>query len=228
MRVHTFCFGGADAFALQAALLAATRDARALLPGLRDAHVHRVLRYIATDSITAQQAQLPIAPRADEIQAIVECAFEGDTASQQGFPRVLAAVRGAGELLFAFETLSNVPIAPKRQAVEGGFRRWMLLRRSADTHDSFREAWFGRHARLVKELPHVDGYFQNLVAGRFDARGEPLAYDALPVDGIAQLCYADEAAMLASYASGARAPLREDGRALHSGNVTLLVEGARA
>jgi hypothetical protein len=34
--------------------------------------------------------------------------------------------------------------------------------------------------------------------------------------------------MAASYASDARAPLREDGRILHSGNVTYLVEGVRA
>jgi len=140
----------------------------------------------------------------------------------------MAAVRVAAEPLFAFHTFANVPIAPVRGAVEGGFRRWMLLRRAGPTRESFRADWFGRHADLVKHLPQVDGYVQHLVTGRYGSRGRPLDYDAAQVDGIAELCFADEAAMQASYASDARLPLRDDGRALLGGIATLLVHGEAA
>lgn len=216
MHVLTFCF--------RRGAFAAPPDLGLLL-GARETHVHRVLRRIPTDSISTEHAQVPLAPGAEDIGTIVECRFEDDATKQ--LSSAVTALRGAGEMLFGFEMLGNAPIAPKPRAAAGGFRRWMLLRRAAATQDAFRDAWFGRHAQLVKALPHVDGYFQHLVTRRFDARGETLGYEALPVDGVAQLCYADEAAMQASYASDARAPLREDGRALHSGNVTYLVEGAR-
>jgi hypothetical protein len=216
VQILTFCFSRAAAF---------SPPDRRLRMTAREVHVHRVLRRIPTDSIAAEQAHVPLAPGAHDIGAIVECSFESDAHAQ--LPRALATLRGAGELLFGFEMLRNAPIAATPEAAAGGFRRWMLLRRAAAGHETFRQAWSGRHARLVRALPRVDGYFQDLVTSRFDARGEPLAYEALPVDGVAQLCYADEVAMTASYASDARAPLREDGRALHSGNVTYLVEGER-
>jgi hypothetical protein len=138
-----------------------------------------------------------------------------------------ASLIGSGELLFGFESHANVPIAPVRGAVNGGFRRWMLLKRAADGVDAFRQAWFGRHAQLVQRLPHVEGYVQQLVTAHQGADGAPVPYDQLQVDGIAQLCYADEAAMGASYASEARLPLRDDGLALLAGNITYLVQGER-
>jgi uncharacterized protein involved in copper resistance len=76
----------------------------------------------------------------------------------------------------------------------------------------------------VKELPQVDGYLQNLVSARYDAQEKPTDYAALPIDGVAQLCFADEAAMDASYTSPARLPLRDDGRELLGKITTLLVQ----
>ncbi|PZR01706.1 MAG: hypothetical protein DI536_37520, partial [Archangium gephyra] len=139
-----------------------------------------------------------------------------------------AALDDSGERVCAFDAFSNVPVASVRGAGDGGFRRWMLLRRAAASPQAFRDAWFGRHADLVKQLPRVDGYVQHLVTARFGNNGEPVGYDGLRVDGIAELCFADESAMRESYASDARLPLRDDGRELLAGNVTLLVQGLRA
>lgn len=229
MNFHIVCLARAEPSALLRAALAA----RAALPALRQVQVQRVLRHIPTDSVTPDQAQQEIVPRAGEIQAVLACAFADEDSRAQAlaspaWSEFMAAVRVAAEPLFAFHTFANVPIAPVRGAVEGGFRRWMLLRRAGPTRESFRNDWFGRHADLVKHLPQVDGYVQHLVTGRYGSRGRPLDYDAAQVDGIAELCFADEAAMQASYASDARLPLRDDGRALLGGIATLLVHGEAA
>lgn len=219
MLVKTYC-------------LRSDRAVRAAPPPSHDALLYRVLRHIPTDSVRAEQAGTAMAPGADRIGAVLECAF-ADAATQERaaadpvWRAFEVALREAGELVFALDTLSKVPIAPRGAARDGGFRRWMLLKRAAPDAGAFRDAWFGRHAQLVSALPRVDGYSQNLVVARFDARLAPVPRDALQVDGIAALCFADEAAMLDAYASPARLPLRDDGRALLAGNVTLLVQGER-
>jgi hypothetical protein len=226
MNFHIVCLGRAE----PPALLRAGQGARAALPALRQVQVQRVLRHIPTDSVAPDQARQEIVPRAGEVQAVLACEFadEGARAEAMAMPAwsgFMDAVRAAGEPLLSFHTFANVPITPVRGAAEGGFRRWMLLRRAGPTREDFRDAWFGRHADLVKRLPQVDGYLQHLVTGRYDGRGRPLDYAGAQVDGIAELCFADEAAMQASYASEARIPLRDDGRELLGGIATLLVHG---
>ncbi len=222
MSTHILCLAGDAAV-------------RAVAPRLPNAqvHIYSVLRHIPTDSVTEEQARRPIVPDAERIHTILECCFPDAAAQAEAqagaqWRAFAAAVDESGERLCAFDVLSNVPVAPVRGAVDGGFRRWMLLRRAAASPEAFRDAWFGRHADLVKQLPRVDGYVQNLVTARFGADGQPAAYDSLRVDGIAELCFADESAMGESYASDARLPLRDDGRVLLAGNVTLLVQGVRA
>jgi len=222
MSTHIVCLAGD----------AAVRAALPRLPNTQ-VHIYRVLRHIPTDSVTEDQARRPIVPGAERIRTIVEFSFpdaEGQAQAQAGaeWRAFAAAVDESGERLCAFDALSNIPIAPVRGAAEGGFRRWMLLRRAAASPAAFRDAWFGRHADLVKQLPRVDGYVQNLVTARFGPDGQNAGHESLGVDGIAELCFADEDAMLEAYSTDARLPLRDDGRALLAGIVTLLVQGTRA
>lgn len=189
-----------------------------------------VLRHIPTDSITEEQAQRSLAPGAEATRGILECGFTDPAAralavAGSAWRAFEAALADSGGLLFAFDVDVHAPIPPVGSSREGGFRRWMLLRRAAASADVFREAWFGRHAALVRHLPRVQGYLQQLVVARYGPAMEGLDYAAMPVDGIAELCFADEAAMAASYASDARLPLRDDGRVLLAGNVTVLVQG---
>ena len=100
----------------------------------------------------------------------------------------------------------------------------MLLARNSATQEQFRDAWFGRHAQLVKQLPQIDGYLQNLVTARYDAASRPVGYDELPINGVAELCFASESAMNASYTSDARLPLRDDARELLVRITTVLVQ----
>jgi hypothetical protein len=198
---------------------AALAEAVRALPGLRQAQLLRVLRHIPTDSVRDPAATQAV-PGADRIQAVVELYFEGEVPAAQ-----VQALDWGAPALFSFDSRPNIPVPPRGAAAQGGFRRWMLLVRKAATQEQFRDAWFGRHAELLKALPHIDGYLQNLVGARYDAQGRAVDYAALPIDGIAEICFADEAAMTASYTSEARLPLRDDGRALLERITTVLVQG---
>lgn len=231
MHVQSFCLAGDDPLRLQKTLLALADHARNQLPQLQRVLVFRVLRNIPTDSVTADQALREILPRTDEIKAIVECSFvdeasRSEARASDAWSDWCDSLRNEGEVLYAFDSFENVPIKPIAGALNGGFRRWMPLKRAAASPDTFRDGWFGRHADLVQHLPHVQGYIQQLVDSRFEGDGSPSWYERLPVDGIAQLCFANEEKMRAAYSSDARLPLRDDGRTLLAGIATLLVHGA--
>ncbi len=197
--------------------------------GLCKVEVHRVLRHIPSDSVPDNQAHRGVVPQADHIDFILELYFneaqEAKAVSQsQGWIEFLQKIGQASSILFILDTESNVPIEPKGSAMRGGFRRWMLLARRAKTQREFRNAWFGRHADLVKKLPSVEGYLQNLVLARYNAQGQAADYEALTIDAVAELCFADEAAMHFCYTSPARLPLRDDGRELLGRITTVLVQ----
>lgn len=232
MLIKTLCLGTPPAG--EAAATAALRAAAARLAressGLREVQCLRVLRHIPTDSLNDQKSHNGVVPEADGLALVLEFYFDSEAAARAvaaspAWQAFRADVGAAAPVLFALDTQPNIPIAPAGAARDGGFRRWMLLARKAATPEQFRDAWFGRHADLVKQLPHVDGYLQNLVVAREDGSGAAADYARLPIDGIAELCFADEAAMNASYASGARLPLRDDGRDLLGRITTVLVQG---
>lgn len=232
MLIKTYCLAPARRDARAAGVLLRTA-AQALLgstPGLRQVQCLRALRHIPTDSVDNKGSHSGVTAEADAIDSVLELYFDDAAAAracmaQLSWSVFLEQVRAAAPVLFSLDTVPNIPIAPRGAAAAGGFRRWMLLARKAATQEQFRDAWFGRHADLVKQLPRVDGYLQNLVVTRYDASGREVGYDAMPIDGVAELCFADEAAMNACYASDARLPLRDDGRELLGRINTLLVQG---
>jgi hypothetical protein len=230
MLIKTFCLAAPPGASGAAVLAGPARTALTAVPGLREVQAFTVLRHIPTDSVPDGQSHSGVTREADRIALVVECRFDNalfaiQASTTPDWAAFMESLQSGRELLFGLDTFSNVPIAPVGQAVDGGFRRWMLLARKTTTQDEFRDAWFGRHADLVRALPGVEGYLQNLVIARQDAAGKGVSYKALPIDGVAQLCFADEAAMNASYASDARLPLRDDGRALLGRITTLLVQG---
>jgi hypothetical protein len=227
MLIRTICL----AAPVDGAVHAAVTRLSGQVAGLRQVQGLAVLRHIPTDSVVDDgKSHRGVVPDADRIAAVLELYFDDAAAATQGtsgaaWAGFMEQLGAAAPVLFAFDTLANIPIAPRAAALRGGFRRWMLLARKASTQEQFRDAWFGRHASLVRELPHVDGYLQNLITKRHDPQGREVDYDALPVDGIAELCFADEAAMNAAYSSQARLALRDDGRDLLGRITTVLVHG---
>ncbi|VTU34821.1 EthD protein [Variovorax sp. PBS-H4] len=231
MLIKTLCLAASQP-APAAADLIERMAVKALreVPGLQQAQVNRVLRHVPTDYIENDRPYSGVVAQADGIDVSVDLHFADATAARQAvessaWATLMKDIQGVAGVLFALDSEPNVPVALRHGAVNGGFRRWLLLTRKAATREDFRHAWFGRHASLVRNLPLLDGYVQNLVTARYDAAGQPVAYESLPIDGIAEVCFADEAAMNTSYASDARLPLKDDGRELAARVSTVLVQG---
>jgi len=231
MPTRTLCLAAAKPLpeaisALEEAAAGALRD----MPGLRLVQVNRVVRQIPTDYIANDLPYAGVVAEADQIEATVDLRFDdaatarASLASPAGHA-FMERVGAACRLLFMLDSEAHLAVPLSGGAVEGGFRRWLLLTRNAPTAEGFREAWFERHAGLVRRLPLLEGYVQNLVTARYGASGLPATYEALPIDGVAEVCYADEEAMDRSYASQARLPLKDDGALLNRRVSTLLVQG---
>ena len=227
MPLHTltYCLSRGDEATLREAAQAFLQSH----PAVREVHLDRVTRHIPTDSLSDQRAAVEVTPLANDITTLIEVYVDAGAPglaaqASTGWRQAHAQLRLACGLMFSLEGESNPAIALHNGAQHGGFRRVMLLRRGVDkSAPSFRDDWFGRHASLVRHLPRVDGYLQNLITRCSDADGAPLPYDTLPADGIAHICYADEAAMNESYKSDAREALKADGRTLLSRINTMLL-----
>lgn len=75
-----------------------------------------------------------------------------------------------------------------------------LRRLPALSEQEFRREWTV-HAGLVKTMPGVAGYRQNVVTGRERVKGQPCGYDELPIDGIVELWFDDPQTLDAAFAS---------------------------
>lgn len=83
-------------------------------------------------------------------------------------------------------------------------KRMSLLKRRADINsEKFISEWFDVHSFLVKRLPEVKGYTQNLIFDRAHGRGRPATYEELPIDGIAELWFTDLDSLNAGFGSDA-------------------------
>ena len=81
-------------------------------------------------------------------------------------------------------------------------KRMSLLRRRGDiSPETFAHEWNVRHAALVKTLPGVLGYRQNLITHREVPKGQVVDYDGLPIDGIVELWFENTETLNAAFAS---------------------------
>jgi uncharacterized protein (TIGR02118 family) len=81
-------------------------------------------------------------------------------------------------------------------------KRMSFLRRRADVSlEVFAHEWNVRHAELVKTLPGVMGYRQNLITHRESPKGNVVGYDGLPIDGIVELWFENTETLNVAFAS---------------------------
>jgi uncharacterized protein (TIGR02118 family) len=78
-----------------------------------------------------------------------------------------------------------------------------LKRRPDVSTEKFKEEWFDVHSVLVKRLPQVKGYTQNLIFDRSFGRSKAARYEELPIDGIVELWFSDVDSLNAGFASDA-------------------------
>lgn len=99
-----------------------------------------------------------------------------------------------------------------------------LTRRSDVSAEQFKSEWFDIHSVLVKRLPQVKGYTQNLIFDRSHGRGKPATYDELPIDGIVELWFDDMDSLDAAFASDAGKTLMNHATEFIAEISTFLVE----
>lgn len=81
-------------------------------------------------------------------------------------------------------------------------KRMSFLRRRTDvTPEQFAYEWNVRHAALVKTLPGVLGYRQNLITHRESPKGNVVGYEGLPIDGIVELWFENTDTLNAAFSS---------------------------
>lgn len=137
--------------------------------------------------------------------------FDVDAVTQFFFPDISASMTAAslgrfnlamglpGPVVAELQSilcLQNTVIAPPADA--GALKRMSILRKRPDVSvEQFQDEWFNLHSILVKRLPGVRGYRQNLVLdGPRDADGHML------VDGMVELRFPDGASIDAAFGSG--------------------------
>jgi uncharacterized protein (TIGR02118 family) len=94
-------------------------------------------------------------------------------------------------------------VVPKPSGVPLIKRMSTLKRRADVSSEKFAQEWFDVHSVLVKRLPQVKGYTQNLIFDRWHGRRKSATYDELPIDGIVELWFADIDSLNAGFTSDA-------------------------
>ena len=93
-----------------------------------------------------------------------------------------------------------VPPTAARQRL---LKRMSTLRRRADVSEGdFRREWIA-HGEMVKKMPGVSAYRQNVIVGREATKGTPCSYEELPIDGIVELWFESPETLEAAFASPA-------------------------
>lgn len=92
---------------------------------------------------------------------------------------------------------------PAEAARANLLKRMSIIRRLPTlTEDDFRREW-RIHGDLVRKMPGVGAYRQNVVVVREREKGTPCAHEALPIDGIVELWFKDEQTLQHAFASPA-------------------------
>jgi len=153
------------------------------------------------DDLPAMQAAFA----ADEVKALAD----DETRFISGL-KVVTAVQHV-----VIPTPTDVPL----------IKRMTTLKRRPDVSaEKFQEEWFDVHSVLVKRLPQVKGYTQNLIFDRSHGRGKPATYNELPIDGIVELWFTDTESLNEGFGSDAGKTLMTHATEFIAAMSTFLVE----
>jgi len=170
----------------------------AQLPGLRRYHQNYV--------VDREQRGIRYARGAD-FDGFSELWFDDMPSMNGAFATDLVHRLGKDEALFIGEielvTAVQHVVVPKPAGVPLIKRMSTLKRRADVSAETFAAEWLDVHSFLVKRLPEVKGYTQNLIFDRAHGRGRPAPYEELSIDGIVELWFSDVAGLDAAFASDA-------------------------
>lgn len=95
-----------------------------------------------------------------------------------------------------------VPVPPDAQRARLMKRISTLKRRSDISEADFRREWIV-HRDLVRRMPGVAAYRQNVIHARERVKGTPCSYEELPIDGIVELWFENPSTLEAAFSSPA-------------------------
>jgi len=192
----------------------------AKLPGLRRYHQNHV--------VDRQQRGITYARGSQDFDGISELWFDDFPSMQRAFLSeavgALAADEAAliGDLKLVTAIQQQVIPVPKGMRL---IKRMSTLKRRPDVSpEEFQREWFNVHSVLVKRLPEVKGYTQNLIFDRSHGRGQPALYEELPIDGIVELWFSDLESLEAGFGSDASKTLMTHAEEFIAEISTFLVE----
>lgn len=147
-----------------------------------------------------------------DISSSMTAASEGAVELTAGLP---ASILEDMQLILC---LQNTVIQPPEPAE--GIKRMSILRKRPDVSaEEFQEQWFNLHALLVKRLPGISGYRQNIVLdGPRDAEGHMM------VDGMVELWFPDGETIDAAFGSDIGTTTMTHAREFISEITTFLVD----
>lgn len=95
-----------------------------------------------------------------------------------------------------------VPVPAEEERAKLLKRMSIIRRQPSLSEDDFRTEW-KVHGELVRKMPGVSGYRQNVIIEREREKGRPCDYETLPIDGIVEFWFKDAATLDAAFASPA-------------------------
>jgi uncharacterized protein (TIGR02118 family) len=171
----------------------------AKLPGLRRYHQNHV--------VDRQQRGIAYARGSHDFDGISELWFDDLPSMQRAFSGELVPELAADEEAFIGDlklvTAIQQRVVPVREGARLIKRMSTLKRRPDVSPEKFQHEWFQVHSVLVKRLPEVKGYTQNLIFDRGHGRNRPARYEELPIDGIVELWFSDVESLDAAFGSDA-------------------------
>jgi uncharacterized protein (TIGR02118 family) len=192
----------------------------ARLPGLRRYHQNHIVD-------TAQRGiDYPRGPLT--IDGISELGFDDQQAMERAIKSDAMEALAADEANLIDDihviTAEQHLVIPTPSAVPLLKRMSTLKRRQDVSPETFRHEWFEVHSLLVKRLPQVKGYTQNLVLDRRHGRSGPASREELPIDGIVELWFEDVSNLESAFRSPAGVTLMTHAREFIAEISTYLVE----
>ena len=171
----------------------------AKLPGLRRYHQNHV--------VDRQQRGITYARGGHDFDGFSQLWFDDLPSMSAAFATEQVQELGEDENRFIgeFKLVTAVPhvVVPKPADVPLIKRMSTLKRRRDVSSEKFMTEWFDVHSVLVKRLPEVKGYTQNLIVDRSQARRKPATYEELSIDGIVELWFSELDSLNSGFASDA-------------------------
>jgi uncharacterized protein (TIGR02118 family) len=192
----------------------------ARLPGLRRYHQNHI--------VDAEQRGIDYPRGPVTFDGISELWFDDEASMQRAIESDVMQTLAADEANLIDDihviTAEQHIVIPTPRGIPLLKRMSTLKRRDDVSPEAFRHEWFAVHSILVKRLPQVKGYTQNLVLDRRHGRGVATSRDELPVDGIVELWFEDVSSLESAFRSPAGITLMTHAREFIAEISTFLVD----